>query len=363
MTLHRVLADASRPRLIGIIGAGVVAASLILVAGADAPDQRGSVDDWLRHQVGFSAGDLRTASAGTPVARSLESADHHDLAAAGLIRIAVTPTVFVDHLRDITRFKSDAAVRQIGKFSAIPRFDDLASLTWAPEDLKAFQTCRVSDCDVRLTARDIARFRGVDWTSAQRDQHASDLAKQLVIEATTAYLRGGDAALEDYRDREQPVSPHREFATLVAESPSPLDLAPAFRDYLVNFPRVALPEVESFVYWSKEHLAFHDVVSVTHVAIYHPPASPPLAVLIASRQIYASRYFDASLGMTAIVDRGGSGDAAPIDLLYLNRSRTDELGGFWGAVKRGIVRSRTRAALHKYLGVLKARLERDRSTS
>jgi hypothetical protein len=45
--------------------------------------------------------------------------------------------------------------------------------------------------------------------------------------------------------------------------------------------------------------------------------------LIASKQIYASHYFEASLELTALVEAKEPGENSGFFLLYLNRSRLD----------------------------------------
>jgi len=187
------------------------------------------------------------------------------------------------------------------------------------------------------------------------------LGRRLLVELATAYLRDGDSSLEGYDDRPRPASPLQEFRALVDESPSPMSLAPEFRGYLVGFPHSPLPHTSNFLYWSKEKIGLRSVVTVTHVAMYEPAS--PVAAIIGSRQIYASRYFDASLGVTAMVDATTRGGGEAFDLIYLNRSRTDELEGLWGPFKRTIVRSRARAAMNKYLKLLKMRLEGELTAS
>ena len=71
--------------------------------------------------------------------------------------------------------------------------------------------------------------------------------------------------------------------------------------------------------------------------------APPLAAAAVSRQVYASKYFDASLGLTLLL-QGDAGERATY-VVYINRSRIDALDGWFGAVKRTMVRSRTRSGM------------------
>ena len=76
-------------------------------------------------------------------------------------------------------------------------------------------------------------------------------------------------------------------------------------------------------------------------------------ILIASKQIYASHYFNASLALTAFVTVPGATQGAY--LVSENRSRADGLEGPFGKIKRGVVEK-------KALEGLKAILEHSQMT-
>ena len=115
-----------------------------------------------------------------------------------------------------------------------------------------------------------------------------------------------------------------------------------------------LPGAESFVYWSKEKFGLKAVVSLTHVTIFRRSKSE---FLIASKQIYASHYFDASLGLTHLADKGDGGGEAY--LVYLNRSRADGLQGGFSKVKRTLLAGEVRDGLARNLRQTKQRLDSD----
>ena len=116
-----------------------------------------------------------------------------------------------------------------------------------------------------------------------------------------------------------------------------------------------LPVVDSFIYWSQEQFGLKPVVSVTQVSVYQDPAQPSM-MMGASRQLYATHYFEASLGLTFAVDDGG--EVRPgIYLIYVNRTRADALTGSFGRVRRSVVHSRTRDGVEETLAALKRRLE------
>ena len=110
---------------------------------------------------------------------------------------------------------------------------------------------------------------------------------------------------------------------------------------------------EGFVYWSKEKIGPRAIVSVTH-AIINPPREGSAA--IATKQIYASYYSHASLGLTILLDRS-TGDAPRTRVIYVNRSRLDIFGGLFGGIKRALVRSRARDGAERTMGRVRERVE------
>jgi hypothetical protein len=80
-------------------------------------------------------------------------------------------------------------------------------------------------------------------------------------------------------------------------------------------------------------------------------------VIVSSKQLYASRYFDSSFALTIFAEEVGGGPEPSSYLMYLNRSRTDQLGGVLGGIKRSIVEGRMVRGLKKTLPQTKDRLE------
>jgi hypothetical protein len=127
---------------------------------------------------------------------------------------------------------------------------------------------------------------------------------------------------------------------IIEHSPYLGAIAPAYPRYLLEFPKVSLPVIDSFVYWSKEVFGLKPVVSVTHVSVYQNPAVPTM-LIGASKQIYASHYFEASLGLTMAVD-DGSLDRPGMYLLYVNRTFADALSGAMSGLRRSAAARRAR---------------------
>ena len=168
--------------------------------------------------------------------------------------------------------------------------------------------------------------------------------RQVLVELVNRYRENGDAALMTYVDGDRPLSLSNEFRSMVGSRPAILERFPNLYQHLLEFPSRPTEGIEDIVYWSKEKMGPAVIISVTHLAITRLVYGPEGAYAAASKQIYGSHYFDSSLGITVLLDVP-DGSNPGMFMAYVNRSRLDALGGFFGGLKRTIVRSRTRSAM------------------
>jgi hypothetical protein len=81
--------------------------------------------------------------------------------------------------------------------------------------------------------------------------------------------------------------------------------------------------------------------------------------MVVGKQIFASRYINGALSMTAVT----APDAGGRYLIYLNRSTVDLLGGVFGGITRAVLESRLTGEVPELVGRLRDRLERSRHVS
>jgi hypothetical protein len=309
---------------------------------------------YLDGHIQVSERDLAAVQRGEVIARAIDTDDRREIAAFGLARIAAPPGTFIEGVRQLTWLRRSSLILAAGRFSVPPRTGDLDQLTIEPQDIGALRECRVGDCDVRLSAAAIGRVqKEIDWRSPQSAKQAASLFKELLVDHVRAYLQGGDTALPDFQDHEQPVKPSEEVAGILARSPYLRRAAPELHEHLRTFPSSPLASGENILYWSKERFGAKPVVSATHVTILRDTTP----ILIASKQIYASHYFDASLGLSAVFDVS-TADQPAFYLAYINRTRTRSLDGVIRSLARGMVRRRARDGVERMLRGLKTTLEK-----
>jgi hypothetical protein len=326
----------------------------LLCVGAAAGQERGidaAVRAVLTSQLGFSDGDLADLARGRVVKHGLASRAPGEVAVAGAIRIRTPKAAFFASARDIVHFKTGPGVVQIGRFSNPPVLDDLAALTIDKDDFDP-RLCRVGDCGIRLPASIIERVgREIDVKAPDAQARGAALLKQVLLDDISAYMSGADR-MTQYDDGPKPIRPRDELEGILAAMPEIGALMPGLPDHLLRFPSARLPDAEDFLYWSKEKFGVAPFITVTHVTIV---CRSTATCLMTTRDVYSSRYLDASVAM-AIATDAGAPDA--FDLVYDNRSRANALKGGLAGLRRSLTERRARSALEESLKLIKQRLEK-----
>jgi hypothetical protein len=318
--------------------------------------------DFLRSRLAFSSSDLATLEKNQILVKLPKTPETREVAAFAIMRLDVSRDFFIERVRDIVNFKKSESVLQIGKFSSPPRLEDLADLTLDQSDIDDIKRCRVKSCDIKMSSIFINRFhKEVDWSALNHRDRVTELVREMLLDRVQAYLKGGNATLGKYEDKSHALALSDEVRTLLKPEPYMYSYVPEFQRYLEGFP-LARPDqgarFEDFVYWSKEDFGMKPVISLTHVTIYRSSHDDASDAIIASKGIYASHYFEASLGLTAFI-RSIPSEPPRSYLIYVNRSRTDALRGLLAGFKRSLIGGRLREGAKKNMEMIRLKLETD----
>jgi hypothetical protein len=328
--------------------------ALVSLVAAGAQEVPPELATFLRDQIGLTTRELASARRGEVIAKVLPS-EKQEVAVFGIVLVKASADFFVERFRDIESYKKGTSVLLVRKFSDPPRMEDLDQLNVDKKDFVALKNCKIGDCGVKLSADTIERLRKeIDWNAPDASEQVNKLARVSLLEYVKRYLAGGNMALSEYNDKTKPQRIADEFDAILKASPYIYDYEPEFYEYLREYPGKHLDNLDDFIYWSKEKFGLKPVISVTHVSIYRRPGSGH--TLIASKQIYASHYFEASLGLTDVIVSPRQQEPS-FYLIYLNRSRADALHGGFSGLARGQVKSRARSGLEKNMGIIKLAIE------
>ena len=302
--------------------------------------------------VALSADDRGRLARGELVSRVLP-ARRGQVAVFAATRVEAGPETLIAAARDIEDLKKSRLVLAVGRFSDPPQLSDLDALTLDAHDRDVLAACAPRGCSFKLSA--------IEIEAIQQDRHGdvdggriTMALRRVMLQRVQAYLSAGLAALPPIANRAKPWQLHEVLAAAQAESPRLLQ-SPPLSSWIRDEP--AGTQLESFLYWSKEVFGSgKPVILITHVAIHRP--APDDAVVV-GKQIFASRYLNGALAMTAVT----TDESGHRSLVYLNRSTLDLLGGLLGGVKRSMLESRLSGEVPELIARLRARLERSRHVS
>jgi hypothetical protein len=307
----------------------------------------------LVQRAAFAADEIAAVKRGEPVAKLIAANDPREVAVVGVIELPSDPA---SALRAFQLSMNLTAKSQLesGKFSDVPRVDDLQSLTLSDGDLADLRTCTVGDCKLKLSAAMIQRFqKSIDWNASDYREQANQLYRMMMVEYVTAYLQKGDAALIEYADQRVGLPLAREQESLLANLLYVNEAAPEFVRYLKALPQSSV-RVERSLSWARISFGLKPVLIITDVSTYRSEVDGAPQVLVLSKQIYANHYFDASLSLTAAI---GNQTRTKSDLLYVNHSRSSALASTFSRLKHNIVDARATADLKSLLGQTRINLD------
>lgn len=278
-----------------------------------------------------------------------------EVAVAGAVRIPVTIDFFLDRFRDIETFKKGPAVLSIGKFGDPPQEQNLTMLTIEKKELDALEGCRPGKCGMKLSADMMKRLRSGAASFGQGSRLESEF-RAVLWEYVSAYMTNGTPAMITYSDSDPPVQTFTEFLELLKQFSWLERDARRLVEALRGSFRTARPELDGFFYWSKERFGLKPVASITEVVILRTTIEGKPWAFIASKQIYADHYFEASLGLTVLAGESADPANAMVSMAYFNRSMTDGLRGWFASIERSIVERRVRSGMAKNLSEVKDKL-------
>ena len=320
--------------------AGILAASLLVATvAAEMFQQTASplparLESYLTSTVRVTAAERQRLRAGRPVTKLLDGDDTKEVGVFGAIWIDAPLRRYVEMVKDIESFERGGAFKVTRRVSSPPRLDDFAQLRLPAEDVDDLRSCRVGDCEVKLGEQALQRFRTeVNWNGPDPRAAADALMRQLALEYVNGYLEGGNDRLAVYRDNSRPTFVAQEFRSMVDDMPELTTYMPDLRRYLLEYPKVQIPEATSFQYWQETEFGLKPTIRISHLTIRDGPDD----AVVASKMLYASHYFWTGLELRALLPDPARGPG--FWFVTVNRSRSDGLSGFTGMFVRRRVRS------------------------
>ncbi len=311
------------------------------------------LERYLTSVVKATAADRQRLLKGAPITRLFDADASNEVAVFGAIWIDAPVRRYVEAVQDIENFERGGGFKVTKRISTPPTLEDFADLHLPKEDVADLRTCRVGKCEVKLGERALQRFREeVDWKAGDAHLAADAVMRQVALEYVTGYLEGGNGQLAVYRDKSRPTFVAEEFRGMVDRMPELTSYMPNLRRYLLEFPKVTIPDSVSLLYWQETEFGLKPTIRISHLTIRESPDD----TVVASKMLYASHYFWTGLELRVLLPDPSRGPGFWI--VTVSRSRSDGLSGFKGSFVRRRVRDEARDGALAALVGTKKRLER-----
>ena len=344
------------------LGGVALTAALWLCASAVAPARVTTPRDLLRTVAQFTDAEWAMVERGEAVAKILDT-DAREVAVAGAVRIQGTREQLVNRSRDLDVLKRSTAVLDVGRFGRPPTAGDLQSVTFDDHNLD-LRNCRAGNCQVRLSAEDIARFhKEVNWAGTAWREESARVWREVLARYAAGYLLYGRKALPDYANKREALSVASEVSLLTSTYGFVSAYSPELTAYLRDFGANPPAGAQQLLYWTREDFGIRPIVRISHQVVLQGSAAP--STLIATNQVYADHYMDAALTVTVALEGPGNapGNAARAHSFYMisvSRARTRSLSGLLRRIARSTVQSRSRETMRKLLESTKVAIESQR---
>lgn len=326
----------------------IVCVLLICVAARETLAQTSLADlqRFLTEKSAFEQTDFAALEREQPVVKLGPTSEKREVAVLGIVHIRAGADEFLRSYREGMTRRNNSAILEIGSFAKEPTLADLQTLTIEPKDLEDLKECVVGDCQIKLSAAMIERFqKEIDWQAADSATQATNLYKQMLLDYVRDYRIRGEKALIEYNDKRNGIN--------LAAGQRTLGAASSYLNGILAEQQSELRLIDEAIVWSKIKFGLKPVLNINHISIYRRDAPVGPQIVVASKQLYANHYFNASLGLTAFItvaDRGSY-------LVYENRSHADGLEGPFSKLKRGVVEKKALEGLKAILEHSKASLD------
>jgi hypothetical protein len=326
------------------------------VAKAQGPDEPYR---FFREFVGLSEDQIGSIRSGKAVAKVVESRTPDEVFVFGSVYVEATPEKYVELASDVDALRKLPGYLAIQSFSDPPQLSDLEGFALEREDIDELKNCKVGHCEVQLPTEAMEGFKqSIDWSAPDVADRVNHLARQMAFQALLNYMKGGNAALGVYRDKNHPAAVAETFEALITRLSALPVYLPELNEYLLNYPKVKSDKVQATFYWEEVNFGLKPTFRIVQRIVYRGASPSDPAYAIAEKQIYASHYFESALDLTICVkDTQRPG----FYIITVKGSKQAGLTGLKGSIVRKVAVDKARSSLERVLVTIKQRLESHRT--
>lgn len=289
--------------------------------------------DELMADFAFSTDDVQRVRNGELVNTSTKETSDRELAVVMVFLVKAAPPTLVSSFEVGSGFKSDPQVQTATEISGDGTLGDFKAVVLQPDGGK--ETKRYLDAapgdTLNLSAPEIAAFQALKGTAGAGQPQVEDELRRMLLARYQAYRAEGLAGIAPYaRGNNKQSQPGDELRRATEAAKDLKKYTPAVYDVLLNYPATKPAELKERFFCIR-----YAISGRPNFTLRHRLAMPvENTYVVADREFYVSHDYNDTQAIGALL---------PVEngtvVMYLNRTTTDQLGGFGASAKQSIGRA------------------------
>jgi hypothetical protein len=306
-------------------------ASLILCAASRA--MAAPPLETLMTDFGFSKDDVQRVRNGELVKTTTTETSDREIAAVMVFLVKAPVQKLVNFLEVGSGFRHDPQIQSATQIRGDGTLDDFKGIVLQPGGEKEAQ--RYLDAapgdTLNLSPAEIATFQALKASGATSVAQVEQAVRQMLLARFQAYQSQGLAGVAPYaRGKDKQSQPAAELRRATEAAKGVKQYAPAFYDALLNYPQGKPANLKESFFAIRYAMDGRPNFTLRHR--FAMPVDD--AYVVADREFYVGHGYN---------DMQAIGGLLPVAdgtvVVYLNRTTTDQLGGFGASAKQAIGRT------------------------
>ncbi len=324
---------------------GRLTLSVTLLFSLSASPAVASEAESLIERLGFSAEQAQSVVGGQYVTGHLPSATPRELAVKIAARVPVSPARLVSALNSGMALKENPKVVDFGPLQNPIVPADLERLSLSPKQIARWKSAGPNE-STNLSPTELSKLGALlRRTDGSSPQNLADFVRQMLFKRARDYQISGLDGMPPYaRSDDTERSPAHEIRKAIDASHSIDLISEPLYEFLIAYPDKLPEQFSENFFWVLEKGPDGRLINLTH-RFSVPYAEGYVAV---QRQFYVTNGYNVEEAISVILPHQ-SGSL----VLYTNRTSTDQVEGFGGALRRrvgdSLMESELEAILHRVI--------------
>jgi hypothetical protein len=312
--------------------ATIALCAFAVLCGAGAPAFAVPTLDELAADFGLSKDDVQRVRTGELVNTTTKETSDRELAAVMVFLVKAPVQTLVASFKAGPNSRNDPQVQSATEINGEGTLDDFKAVVLQPggeKEAQRYLSAEPGDT-LNLSTTEIAGFTALKSAGGAGQPQVEDAARRLLLARYQAYRAQGLAGIAPYdRGKGKQSQPADDLRRATEAAKGIKKYAATFYDVLMNYPQGVPPGLTQHFFCIRYAMSGRP-----NFALRHRLAMPlDDAYVIADRDFYVSAGYNDTQAVAALL---------PVEngtvVVYLNRTTTDQLGGFGASAKQAIGR-------------------------